>query len=231
MPKKGSLDSVITHAKTGLRKIKIQFPEKLIHLNINSIRNKSDSLSFVIENIVDILFILETKLDDSFPHVIIKYVDSVCLNDMIKIQWVVDFYIGDDIPTKLLKHNFWINIEKFSVKINLRKRKSLFNGSYNPHKNKILNYLNYLNLACSKYSKVYDKYIFTGDFNVSMSDKAMEDFCSPDNLESLIKKLTYYKIHENPTCVDLILTNRPGCFQHSNVFQTGISDFNLLIVT
>ena len=85
MPKKGSLDSVITHAKTGLRKIKIHFPEKLIHLNINSIRNKSDSLSFVIENIVDI-FISETKLDNSFPHVIIKYVDSVCLNDMIKIE-------------------------------------------------------------------------------------------------------------------------------------------------
>ena len=70
-----------------------------------------------------------------------------------------------------------------------------------------------------------------GDFNVAMSDKAMEDFCSLNNLESLISKRTCYKNHENPTCIDLIFTNRPGYFQHSNVIETGISDFHLLIVT
>ena len=140
-------------------------------------------------------------------------------------------YIRDDIPTKLLKHDFGTNIEKLSVEINLRKRKCFFNGSYNPHKSKILNYLNYLNLVFNKYSKVYGNFIFMGDFNVSMSDKAVEDFCSLNNLESLISKPTCYKNHENPTCIDLILTNRPGFFQHSNVFETGISDFHLLIVT
>ena len=59
-----------------------------------------------------------------------------------------------------------------------------------------------------------------GDFNVAMSDKVMEDFCSLNNLESLISKPTCYKNHENPTCIDVILTNRPGYFQHSNVFVT-----------
>ena len=43
----------------------------------------------------------------------------------------------------------------------------------------------------------------------------MEDFCSLNNLESLISKPTCYKNHENPTCVDLILTIKPGYFQHS----------------
>ena len=49
--------------------MKIQFLEKLIvaHLDINSVRNKFDSLSFRTENNVDILLISETKLDDSFP--------------------------------------------------------------------------------------------------------------------------------------------------------------------
>ena len=36
-----------------------------------------------------------------------------------------------------------------------------------------------------------------GDFNVAMSDKAMEDSCSLNNLESLINKPTCYKNHEN----------------------------------
>ena len=70
-----------------------------------------------------------------------------------------------------------------------------------------------------------------GNFYVAVSDKAMEDFCFLNNLESLISKPTCYKNHENPTCIDLILTNRPGYFQHSNVFETGISDFQLLIAT
>ena len=140
-------------------------------------------------------------------------------------------YIRDDIPTKLLKHDFGTNIENLSVETNLRKRKWFFNGSYNLHKSKILDHLNYLNLVFNNYSKIYDKFIFMDDFNVAMSDKAMEDFCSLNNLESLISKLTCYKNHENPTCINLILTKRPGYFQHSSVFETGLSDFRLLIVT
>ena len=68
MPKMGSVDSVITNAKIGMRKMKIQFPDKLTiaRLKINSIRNKSDSLSFMVENNADILLISETKVDDSF---------------------------------------------------------------------------------------------------------------------------------------------------------------------
>ena len=48
--------------------MKIQCPEKITvgHLNINSIRNKFDALSFIIDTNIDILLISETKLDDSF---------------------------------------------------------------------------------------------------------------------------------------------------------------------
>ena len=64
-----------------------------------------------------------------------------------------------------------------------------FNGSYNPHKNKIL-----LNLICYKNSKVYVKVIFTGDLDVVIIDnKAMEDFYALNNLESLIEKPRCYK--------------------------------------
>ena len=36
---------------------------------------------------------------------------------------------------------------------------------------------------------------------------------------------------ENPTSVDLILTNRPKCFQNSHVFETELSDFHKLTFT
>ena len=141
VPKIGSVDSVITNAKIGLRKMKIQFPDKLIIavLNINSIRNKFDSLSFMVENNADILLISETKLDDSFPSGQFK----ICGFSMPyryernSMGGGLLLYIRDDIPTKPLKHDFGTNIEYLSIEINLRKRKWFFNGSFNPHKSKI----------------------------------------------------------------------------------------------
>ena len=141
---------------------------------------------------IDILLISETKLDDSFSPGQFKMCEFSMpyRYDIDSSSGGLLLYIRDDIPNKLLKRDFGTNIENLSVEINLRKRKWFFNGSYNPHKNKIPNHQNYLYLVCSKYSKVYDDLIFMGDFNVPMSDKAMEDICSLKNSESLIKKPT-----------------------------------------
>ena len=55
-----------------------------------------------------------------------------------------------------------------------------------------------------------------------MTDKHMADFCSLNNLESLIRRPTCYKNHENSTFIGLILTKRLGYFEHSKVFETGL---------
>ena len=70
-----------------------------------------------------------------------------------------------------------------------------------------------------------------GDFNVSMDDKFMTNFCKLNDLSSLIDKPTCYKNFDRPKCIDLILTNKPSYFQHSNLFETGLSNFHLLTVT
>ena len=54
----------------------------------------------------------------------------------------------------------------------------------------------------------------------------MEQFCASYNLNSLIKEPTCFKSVDNPSCIDLILTNHPKCFQNSGVYETGISDFH-----
>ena len=60
----------------------------------------------------------------------------------------------------------------------------------------------------------------------------MSNFCeSSYNLSSLIKESTCYKNPENPSCIDLILTNLPHSFQCSSVVETGLSDFHKMIVT
>ena len=45
-----------------------KFPKKLLigHININSIRNKFEILKSMLSEVLDVLMITETKLDDSF---------------------------------------------------------------------------------------------------------------------------------------------------------------------
>ena len=54
---------------TTLKSIRIKNIHNIIiaQLNINSLRNKIDSLAKAVISNIDILLITETKLDDSFP--------------------------------------------------------------------------------------------------------------------------------------------------------------------
>ena len=59
----------------------------------------------------------------------------------------------------------------------------------------------------------------------------MNDFCNAYNLSTLIKEPTCYKNPDNPSCIDLILTNSPRSFQGFCVGETGLYDFHKLVVT
>ena len=105
------------------------------------------------------------------------------------------------------------------------------NCSYNPNKTMICNHLDdlstYLDLHCTTYEKI----LILGDFNVGIEEQHMKAFCDNYNLTSLIKQPTCYKNPNNPTCIDLILSNTPRSFQSTCVIETGLSDFHLMTVT
>ena len=213
--------------------MKAQSSDKLIlgHLNINSIRNKFEALKFIIDNNIDISLISETKLDDSFPaaQFLIKGFSAPYRFDRNSKGGELLLYIREDISSKILTYSSNCDIETPLVEINLRKRKWLLNGSYNPNKSQISPYLECLNSFLDEYSKKYETYLFIGDFNVNTSESSMKEFCT--GLKNLINEPTCYKSSEKPTCIDLILTNQPTLFQHSTVLETGLSDFHVLTVT
>ena len=60
------------------------------------------------------------------------------------------------------------------------------------------------------YSSKYDDFIILGDFNSEATES--------DNNNC-------FKNPENPSCIDLIITNRLKCFQNSVTLETGLSDF------
>ena len=60
---------------------------------------------------------------------------------------------------------------------------------------------------------------------------AMSEFCKTYNLQNLVRDPTCYENPSKPTCIDLILTNFPKSFQHTQTIETGLPDFHKLTWT
>ena len=78
------------------------------HLNINSLITKFDLFSEQIKGLIDILMMSETKLHDSFPEgqFLIDGFHSPFRFDCNKNGGGIMLYFREDIPAKLLSHDF-----------------------------------------------------------------------------------------------------------------------------
>ena len=107
----------------------------IAHVNINSISNKFDQLSYIIKDNVDILVVGETKLDDSFPtsQFRINGFSKPYRLDRTRNGGGVMIFVRDELPSKQLqKHALPSDIEALIIEINLRKTKFLLLGGYRP---------------------------------------------------------------------------------------------------
>ena len=123
------------------------------------------------------------------------------------------------------------NIECLMVEIILKKAKWLIVNFYNPSKTLISKQLALLSKAIDHYISNYDNILIMGDFNSEMAENPMIEFCATYNLKNLVIEPTCFKNPENPSCIDLFLTNSKKSFMASSVISTGISDFHRLIIT
>ncbi len=139
-------------------------------------------------------------------------------------------YVRIDISTKPLTL-ISQGIEYIIIEVTISKKKWLLFGIYNPQKAETVSFLSILNDNLGHYLPSYDNVILLGDFNSEMSEKPLENFCTLYGLKSLINSPTCFKSVTNPSCIDLILTNRKNCFQNSTTIETGLSDFHHLVLT
>ena len=198
------------------------------HVNINSLRLKFDSLVQKITGKIDILMISETKLDNTFPEgqFFIEVYSKSCRIDPNCHGGGIMLNVRAGIPSKNLSTES-LPMEGLYVEINLQKKKCLLCCSYTPNRNVIKSHLEILHKGLASYSSKYENLIVLGDFNVAMNNSDITVFCDRYDL----KYPTCYKNHENPSCIDLILTNNPKCFQSSCVLETGVSDFHRMTIT
>ena len=123
------------------------------------------------------------------------------------------------------------HIECILIEINMHNKKWLIYGIYNSDKSLISNHLSHLNRSLDNYIQYNDGIILLGDFNADMQDDNLNDFSSLYNFRNLTKEPTCYKNPLNPSCIDLIITNKPNSFQDTNVIKAGLSDFHKLTIS
>lgn len=124
-----------------LKSLRYKFPKNIIlsYLNINSVRNKLSDLGFLIGELVDILSIGETKIDDSFPS-------SQLYLPNFKAPYRLDITSQSgglltfvrNVPSRKLTDltDFKIpsDIQIITIELNLKNRKRLLFSVYKPPK-------------------------------------------------------------------------------------------------
>ena len=228
-------NNLIENPYTILKDIRMKNIHKIVigHLNINSIRNKIEMISDLIRGNIDIFLISESKIDTTFPTTQFK-IHGYHLpyrKDRSAHAGGLLLYVREDIPSKLLQFKFDSDIGCIIIEISIFKKIWLIMGLYNPKDQQIVNFLMVISKCLDHYFSLYDNIILLGDFNAEITEVAMDEFSGIYDFKSLIKEPTCYKSLDNPSCIDLILTNRSNSFQNTNVLETGLSDFHKLTVT
>ena len=203
------------------------------HININSLRNKFDMLTNSVTEYIDVIMISETKLDNTFPYALYHLkdfsnpyrLDRNCHGGGILV------YVRDNIPSNLVKldQNF-DSFEGFFIALELSKKK-LLSYSYNPHKGNIKQHLPNISKGLDELNSKYDNILIIGDLNSEMSEPSLDEFCQTYNLVSILNKPTRFKNSKNPSCIDLMQTNKQERFLKAKTIETGLSDFHKMVVS
>ena len=101
-------------------------------------------------------------------------------------------FVREDIPAKLMSTEN-TPMEGFDIGLNLRRKKWLLCGYYNPHRNTINSNLDSVTRSLALHLSTFENYIFIDDCNVEKDDTAISEFYNKLNLARLIKERTCYK--------------------------------------
>ena len=176
----------------------------------------------------------ETKVDDTFPtsQFMIDGFSKPYRLDRCSNGGGILIYVRNDINSRLItKSKVSDKIECVFIEIILRKKKWLLCCSYNPQKGNITSHMQHLSQGLDRHLPNYDNVLILGDFNSEPNDSCLENFCQLYGFSNLVNEPTCFKSLENPSCIDLFLTNRPKCFLSTTTIETGISDFHKMVIT
>ena len=128
--------NILCNPESSLITVQCSCKIRLIYasLNIDSIRNKFIMLADLVRGNVDVLFICETKIDQTFPssQFVIPGFTTPYRLDRTGSGGGIILYIREDIPSRRIPSELSASLECCFVEINLYKKKWLIIGTYNP---------------------------------------------------------------------------------------------------
>ena len=141
-------------------------------------------------------------------------------------------YICEDIPSKLLDgYKLPVDIEGLFLEINLKNTKWGLFGSYHPPSQDDKYYFEKVSRAIDVYSNLFDRFVLLSDLNAQEGENDLEDFLHTHDFKNLQKEKTCYKSINNPSCIDLIMTNCFRSFQNTCTICTDLSDVHKMSLT
>ena len=183
---------------------------------------------------IDILMITERKLNDSFP-VSQFFIQGFCTPfrlDRNKNGCGILLYIRSNITsTKLNEYIIKNQIEAFCMEKRIRNSIWLLCCSYNPRKLQIASHIQEISNGIDASCKKYENILIMGDFYADVKEVSLRLFCNQYKLKSPNKDPTCYKNIDNPSCIDLLLTNSAKSFENTCTIETSLSDLHKLVVT
>ena len=230
----GQLD--IEEPNIILNELKAKNSERLIiaQININAVERKFESLVSLIKDKVDIIMISETKIDGSFPLCQFE-IDGYCSPfrlDRNSHGGGIMMFFPDYLPCKRIEsYKLPDNVEGMFIEMTVRITKWLIMSGYNPHKENVSYFFSHVSKGLDKVLANYENFLIMGDFNSQMSETHMKNFCDLYDLENLIKEPTCFKNPNNPSSIDVMLTNKKNSFCNSMTIETGLSDCHKMTVT
>ena len=145
-------------------------------------------------------------------------------------------YIKKGIPCKRLRKFESEDIETIVVELHLGSKKWCALSIYRNEDTSPASFLDKLSTSLDRILDEYENVLIIGDININSFDKSsskykhLESFCETYNFSNLIKQPTCFQ-SENPTSIDLILTNKKGSFMHTKSIMNGLSDHHSIIMT
>ena len=209
---------------TGLKEKNLERPI-IAHLNINSISSKFEPFMALIKDTIDFLLVTESKLDDTFPpdQFKIEGFSRPVRLDRNRNGGGLIIFVRDGLTCKeLTPRKLYPGLECTFFELRIRQCKWLVVTGYNPHKDKIGNFLDQLSKEVDMHLPNYDNLLMLGDWNSAVTEEEMSNFCEMYGLDNLIKEPTCFKSTENPSSIDVMLTNKKHSFQNSMTIETGL---------
>ena len=218
-----------------IRDLKNKNPNNICcsYLNINSIRNKFNNFSDMIDQNIDIICLAETKIDSSYPksNFHMPGYSSPFRLDVNDRSGGLLVYVKEHIISKELnKFKIPDGIQLIPFEINLRKAKWLIISAYRPPTTSESYFTECLNSVIDFYSREYANILILGDMNMEQSNLHFSSLLESQGLTQLNTKATCFK-SIGGKCIDMLLTNKNRSFKFTNTFETGMSDHHLMIYT